>query len=130
MTVSLKEIPPVVALPLPGGGRVEISVVDDTIWVSDYSSADVCNFTLRVPRGKLEGADNARAGVHELFKKRALNGTTAQKASSAAARNAAYRAALTKMAEAYAVEPPSKAGYWFIDPTINPHGGPVVVLDP
>lgn len=130
MTVSLKEIPPVVVMPVPGGGRVEISIVDDTIWVSDYSNNDVCNFTLRVPRGGLEGADNARDGVRDLYKRRKLGGPSAPRAASAYERNARYREAIAQFAEAFAAAPPSKAGYWFIDPTVSPHGGPVVVLDP
>jgi hypothetical protein len=127
MTSSLKEIRPVVALPLPDGGRVEISVVEDTIWVSDYASGDVCNFTLRVPRGKLEGDDIARAGVHEMFKERARGHA---KPRADGDRGAAYRASVQRIAEAIAYAPPSKAGFWVIDPTFNPHGGPVVVLDP
>jgi hypothetical protein len=130
MTVSLKEIPPVVVMPVPGGGRVEISIVDDTIWVSDYTNNNVCNFTLRVVRGKLEGADSAREGVHELYKQRKAGGVAALKASPAFERNAGYRDTMTRIAEAYSTARPSKAGYWFIDPTVSPHGGPVVVLDP
>jgi len=125
MTRSLQEISPVVALPQPDGGRVEISVVDDMIWISDYSSAGTCNFTLRVLRGRLEGAENARVAVHDLFKERARG-----KSSAAYGRNSPYRAALNKIAEAMVAAPPTKAGYWFIDPTFSPHGGPVVVLDP
>lgn len=130
MTVSLKEIPPVVVMPITGGGKVEISVVNDSIWISDYSSDDVCNFTLRVMRGKLEGSEYAREAVHEMYKRRKLGGPSAQKGAPAHEGNRGRREALAKFAETFAAGLPSKAGYWFSDPTVTPHGGPVVVLDP
>jgi hypothetical protein len=132
MIRSLKEIPPVVSLPQPGGGRVEISVVDDVIWISDYAKDDkgndVSNFTLCVARGPLEGAPDAAAGVHALFRRRGTSPSNL--AAGTHAHSQAQRAMLARLAPAMVASPPSKAGYWFVDPTITPHGGPVVVVDP
>jgi hypothetical protein len=133
MVRSLKEIPPAVALPQPGGGRVEISVVDDVIWISDYSKDDqgndVSNFTLCVARGPLEGAPAAAAGVHGLFKQRGDRTWNGSKPNGRGPTKA-QRAVIDRVTPAMLEGPPSKAGYWFVDPTIAPHGGPVVVVDP
>jgi hypothetical protein len=118
MTSSLKEIRPVVVMPQADGGKIEITVDGDTIWLSDYSDEKTCNFTLCIRRGELEGDAEAPNVVHQVFQERMRNGKRT------------YQARRKLTAEAIARQPPSKAGYWFIDPTISPHGGPVVVMDP
>ncbi len=133
MIQSLKDVAPVVVLPQADGGRIEISVVNDTIWLSDYSKDakgnDVSNFTLCVARGPMEGAPDAASFVHDLFKRRGSAPSNPPR-HNGQGRSPAQQALIARVAPAMVAKPPSKAGYWYVDPTITPHGGPLVVVDP
>jgi len=60
MASSREKVPaPTVILPV-GDGRVEITVSNKKIWLSDYASGKARNFTLVIPRTRLKGSDSAR----------------------------------------------------------------------
>ena len=114
---SSRDIPaPAVVLPL-GDGRVEITVVDNEIWLSDYASGEVRNFTLVIPRSKLLGNKSARDGVHDHY----CNKGTGEKY--------APSRRIEKAAVKLRVAPPPMAGYWYQDPDSPAHGGPVVIVE-
>jgi len=110
-----REIPaPTVVLPV-GDGRVELTVVDDEIWLSDYGTGH--NFTLVIPRTKLQGNKTACTNVFEHHNKKASAGKYTPSKRVAAA------------SQLLAVEPPRMAGYWYELPNFGSHGGPVVVVE-
>jgi hypothetical protein len=114
MATDRGKIPgPAVTLNLDDG-RVEITVVDNEIWLSDYASGEKHNFTLVVPRKRLQGNKAAQEAVHQHFSKRG-----------AAAPSARIAAAAPKLVEG----PPAMAGYWYQDPNFPAHGGPVVIVE-
>jgi hypothetical protein len=106
-------------IPAPGttvpvdGGRVELTVVDDAIWLSSYQD-DKHQFTLVVPRKSLEGSVDAKEGVS----RRARNG----------GRKAAFKMAVSAM-ERFKLAPPARAGFWYEDPNFKGHGGPLVIVE-
>jgi hypothetical protein len=115
MATSRETIPaPTVVLPV-GDGRVEITVVDNEIWLSDYASGESRNFTLVIPRSKLQGNKSARDSVYDHHCKKGGNGKYASK------RLAAVSKQLT-------AQPPAIAGYWYELPS-PAHGGPVVIVE-
>lgn len=128
MINSLQEVQPVVALPQKNG-RVEITVVEGMIWVSDYAvgpdGKEVSHFTLCIPRGPLDGALSARQEVHSKY---AQPGTLSndKRGNGRGAPNPEF----VRIVQELAKGAPSMAGYWFSHPTLKRHGGPVVVLDP
>jgi len=110
MAKSKQDIPATAVVLPDGKGRVEITVVDDEIWLSDYGSGKH-NFTLVIPRKRLKGNKAARDGVYDHHCKK--TGTASVKA-----------AATTDLTTA----PPAKAGYWY-ELASNAHGGPVVIIE-
>lgn len=115
MATSREKIPdPAVVLPL-GSGRVEITVVDNEIWLSDYSGDTERNFTLVIPRGKLQGNKSARESVYDHHCNKGGNGKYAS----------ARLAAVSKQLK---TQPPAMAGYWYELPS-PAHGGPVVLVE-
>ena len=129
MINSLKDVLPVVALP-QSNGRVEITVADDMIWVSDYAvgadGKEISNFTLCIPRGPLDGAASAPREVQSKYSQ--PNKLSISKSGNG--RSPAASAEFVRIAQELAKGPPSMAGYWFAHPTLKRHGGPVVVIDP
>jgi hypothetical protein len=119
---SKKDIPEtMVALPLRDG-RVELTVVGDEIWISDYAksgSRERLNFTLVIPRGKLVGNAAARESAFEHHRMDDYAGKAPPMRS---ARLAACAARVGKVK-------PRKAGYWYEDSAFPAHGGPVVILE-
>lgn len=116
MASSRENIPaPAVVLPL-GDGRVEVTVVDDEIWLSDYASGEARNFTVVIPRKRLQGNKSARQGVFDHH----CNKGPDKYAPSV--RMAAANSALLTSA------PPPMAGYWYELPS-PAHGGPVVIVE-
>ena len=96
------------------GGRVELTVVDDAIWLSSYEGK-THQFTLVVPRKPLEGNRAALDGV-------------AQRARSGA-RKASSSMMVAKAMERFKTTTPARAGYWYEDPDSRSHGGPVVIIE-
>jgi len=110
MASSRQDIPaPAVVLPT-GNGRVEVTVVDNEIWLSDYAGGKH-NFTLVIPRKRLKGNKAARDGVYDHH---------CTKTSTASVRMAA--------ASDLTTERPAKAGYWY-ELASPAHGGPVVIVE-
>ena len=117
MATSRETIPvPSVVLPI-GDGRVEITVIDNEIWLSDYAGGSTHNFTLVIPRMKLQGNKSACQGV---FAHHSNKGGDNQ--SDFSRRVLAARKYLS-------AEPPRMAGYWYQDPNSAAHGGPVVIIE-
>jgi len=116
MAASKKSIPvPSVVLPI-GGGRVELTVTDGEIWLSDYATGKKRNFTLVIPRGKLRGNKSARQSVFDHHSnKRGAKAALSQRVMAA-------RKLIT-------AQPPKVAGYWYQDPSFPAHGGPVVIVE-
>ena len=113
-----RENPPVPAVVLPiGDGRVEITVVDNEIWLSDYSDGTIHNFTLVIPRNKLQGNKSARQAVCDHHNNKGGGEKYAPSRRVVAA------------SKLFAVEPPRMAGYWYQDPNSPAHGGPVVIIE-
>jgi len=116
MATFKKSIPvPSVVLPV-GAGRVELTVTEGEIWLSDYADDEKRNFTLVIPRSELHGNKSACKSVfdHHSNKRGAKNAFSQ--------RVAAVRKFLT-------VQPPKVAGYWYEDPSFPAHGGPVVIVE-
>jgi len=112
---SSKEKTPAPAVVLPvGDGRVEVTVIDGAIWLSDYASGKSRNFTLVIPRKRLQGHKSARQGVFDCHCEDAKREPSLPMA--------AARTSLLKQA------PPRKAGYWYELPS-PAHGGPVVIVE-
>jgi len=112
---------PTVALPT-GDGRVEVSVVDGEIWVSDYDSRRKRNFTIVIQRGKLNGSQCACQAVHESVR---------DEGNLAASKGARPKHS-QRIAQAHRImakRPPRKAGYWYQEPDSSAHGGPVVIIE-
>lgn len=99
-----------------GDGRVEVTVVDNEIWLSDYASGEARNFTLVIPRTRLQGNKSARQSVHDHH---CNHKDGARPCSSRVA------AALPQLEKT----PPAVAGYWYQDPNSPAHGGPVVIVE-
>lgn len=110
MAKSKQDIPATAVVLPDGKGRVEITVIDDAIWLSDYGSGKH-NFTLVIPRKRLKGNRAARDGVYDHHCK---------KTGKASVRVAA-KTDLTS-------SPPAKAGYWY-ELASPAHGGPVVIIE-
>jgi len=116
MATSKKSIPaPSVVLPI-GAGRVELTVTEDEIWLSDYADAEKRNFTLVIPRSELHGNESACQSVFAHHSNRKGAGRTLSQ------RVTAVRKFLT-------AQPPKVAGYWYEDPSFPAHGGPVVIVE-
>jgi len=112
---------PMVSLPI-GDGRVEISVVDGEIWVSDYDSRTKRNFTIVIQRGTLNGNRCVCQAVHESAREESTLAASKRGRPKHARR-------IAKAHEVMAEKPPRKAGYWYQDPNSSAHGGPVVVIE-
>lgn len=95
------------------GGRVEVSVVDGSIWLSSYEGK-THQFTIVVPRKPLQGNQDACDAVAQHARK----GCGRDK-------SAMVTAAIPKLQ----ATPPAKAGYWYEDPNFPTHGGPVVIIE-
>jgi hypothetical protein len=117
---SNKDLPePTVALPVPDG-RVEVTVVDNEIWISDYAKTgnrQRLNFTLVIPRGKLVGNAAASQSAFEHHRK--------DYGKASAMRSPRLAACAVKVGKAK----PRKAGFWYEDKEFPAHGGPVVILE-
>lgn len=116
---------PAVALP-QRDGRVEITVVDGEIWVSDYDSDGKSNFTFVIQRGPLRGSETARAAVVDSCEKER---GAEHKRRVAAARATMVGANRQLGTSATAAGQPRAAGYWYVDPNWSAHGGPVVIVE-
>ena len=125
MARSAAEIRPVITLHQEDGSSVQVAIVDDIIWISDVSSSGECHFTLRVPRGPMDGDDTARTKVQELFRERARKSKKPY-----GKRSETYVAGMGQVEKAMDAGPPAKAGYWYVDPTFSPMGNPVINIDP
>jgi hypothetical protein len=116
MAGSRETIPaPAVVLPL-GEGRVEITVVNDEIWLSDYANDKDRNFTMVIPRSKLTGNKSACDAVHNHYS-RDTGGKPPR------------WQRLQAVVDMLRVQPPRMAGYWYQDPASPAHGGPVVIVE-
>ncbi|HUL64043.1 MAG TPA: hypothetical protein VLW55_05460 [Burkholderiaceae bacterium] len=110
MAKSKQDIPAAAVVLHDDEGRIEVTVVDGEIWLSDYGSGKH-NFTLVIPRMRLKGNKAARDGVYNHH----CNKT---------GKASVKLAATTDLTSA----PPAKAGYWY--QLASPaHGGPVVIIE-
>ncbi|HTT09742.1 MAG TPA: hypothetical protein VMG60_02540 [Burkholderiaceae bacterium] len=113
MASSREKVPvPTVILPI-GDGRVEITVSDKKIWLSDYASRKARNFTLVIPRTRLKGSDSDRLGAFDLHADPKRAKRTPSKTNAAATKSSR-----TKVQRAAGHPVPALV-----------HGGPVVVVD-
>lgn len=114
---SPKETYPAPSVVLPvGDGRVEVSVVDNEIWLSDYSSGEARNFTLVIPRQRMQGNKSARQAVFDHH---------CNKGGEKYAPSLRMAKASTALLTA---APPPIAGYWYELPS-PAHGGPVIIVE-
>ncbi len=117
MPTSRENVPaPSVVLPI-GDGRVEITVIDNEIWLSDYAGGNSHNFTLVIPRTRLQGNKSACQSVFDHHTNKGGGDQSAFSRRVMAAR------------KTLATEPPRMAGYWYQDPNSAAHGGPVVIIE-
>lgn len=114
MASAKKPVPAATVVVPDANGRVELTVVDGKIWLSDYSAAGTRNFTLLVPRKKLRGNQTARDSLHAHLKTQ--SGGTSVNAAGATA---------VPLSPATA---PDQVGYWYVDDSYA-HGSPVTVVE-
>ncbi len=100
----------------PGGGKVEVTVEDDAIWLSNIDGSDKRTFTLRIARKALEGHSIAVRGIEER---------------AAHAKTLGARAPRLDRDEdcAKAASASKQAGFWFVDERYTLLGTPVTVID-
>ena len=129
MVSSLKEVGPARWLELSDGTRLEVSLYEDCLWISEHVG-DVCKYTLCIPRdADFTGTAEAPGAVQQVFEQRGKV-MPAGKGGGARRRSRGQVAIEDRVSDHLRKAPPKKAGYWFTDPTIAPHGIPAVIVDP